>query len=74
MSITDNERAEMCDLYAEVGPAAPTLCEGWNTLDLLAHQLVRERRLDAVAGFVLPFLRSHADEVTMSIKAQPWDD
>ncbi len=74
MSITDDERAEMCDLYAEVGPDAPTLCEGWNTRDLLAHQLVRERRPDAAAGIVLPFLREHADDVTKSVKAQPWEE
>ena len=74
MSVTDNERAEMCDLYAEVGPEAPTLCEGWNTRDLLAHQLVRERRPDAAAGVVLPFLRDHAEDVSKTVKAQPWDD
>ena len=74
MSITDKERSEMCDLFAEVGPEAPTLCEGWNTLDLLAHLLVRERRPDAAAGIVVPFLRSHAQDVTNDVKAKPWDE
>ncbi|HLT70154.1 MAG TPA: TIGR03085 family metal-binding protein [Acidimicrobiales bacterium] len=37
------ERAELCDLFLEVGPEAPTLCEGWTTLDLAAHLVVRER-------------------------------
>jgi uncharacterized protein (TIGR03085 family) len=74
MSITANERAEMCDLFAEVGPDAPTLCEGWDTSDLLAHLLVRERRQDAAAGIVMPFLRKHAEDVTASVKAAPYED
>jgi uncharacterized protein (TIGR03085 family) len=36
------ERAELCDLFVALGPEAPTLCEGWNTLDLAAHLVVRE--------------------------------
>jgi uncharacterized protein (TIGR03085 family) len=74
MSITANERAEMCDLFAEVGPDEPTLCEGWTTRDLLAHLLVRERRQDAAAGIIIPFFRKHAAKVTESVAAAPWDD
>jgi uncharacterized protein (TIGR03085 family) len=37
------ERAELCDLFAELGPSAPTLCEGWTTYDLAAHLVLRER-------------------------------
>ena len=73
MSITANERAEMCDLFQELGPDEPTLCEGWNTRDLLAHLLVRERRPDAAAGIFLPFLRKHAADVSASFAAEPWD-
>jgi uncharacterized protein (TIGR03085 family) len=36
------ERLELCDLLAELGPDAPTLCEGWTTLDLAAHLVLRE--------------------------------
>ena len=36
------ERAELCDLFVATGPDAPTLCEGWSTLDLAAHLVVRE--------------------------------
>ena len=36
------ERAELCDLFVARGPDAPTLCEGWNTLDLAAHLVIRE--------------------------------
>jgi uncharacterized protein (TIGR03085 family) len=37
------ERERLCDLFLEVGPDAPTLCEGWTTADLAAHLVVRER-------------------------------
>ena len=74
MSLTSNERAAMCDSFEEFGPDAPTLCEGWTTRDLLAHLLVRERRPDAAAGLVVPFLRKHTEQVTESFKAGPWDN
>lgn len=37
------ERSQLCDLLLSVGPEAPTLCEGWDTLDLAAHLVMRER-------------------------------
>jgi uncharacterized protein (TIGR03085 family) len=45
------ERAELCDLFAVTGPDAPTLCEGWATLDLAAHLVVREH--DPRAGLAI---------------------
>jgi hypothetical protein len=36
------EREQLCDLFLELGPEAPTLCEGWATLDLAAHLVMRE--------------------------------
>jgi uncharacterized protein (TIGR03085 family) len=38
------ERAALCDLFEEVGPAAPTLCDGWDTHHLVAHLRGRESR------------------------------
>jgi uncharacterized protein (TIGR03085 family) len=74
VTLTADERAEMCDLFAKAGPGEPTLCEGWTTHDLLAHLLVRERRPDAAAGMIVPFLRTHAANVKAAIAAEPWDD
>jgi uncharacterized protein (TIGR03085 family) len=37
-----------------LGPDAPTLCEGWRTRELAAHLVLRESRLDALPGIVLP--------------------
>jgi uncharacterized protein (TIGR03085 family) len=41
-SIDVRERRELCELMSELGPDAPTLCEGWTTLDLAAHLVLRE--------------------------------
>ena len=37
------ERQALVDALREVGPDAPTLCEGWTTTDLARHILRRER-------------------------------
>ena len=46
------ERRELCDLFEELGPDAPTLCEGWATIDLAAHLVVRERNPTAGPGIL----------------------
>jgi uncharacterized protein (TIGR03085 family) len=50
MSYARDERAALSDLLDETGPAEPTLCEGWNTVDLVAHLVLRENRPDTAAG------------------------
>ena len=47
------ERASLSDLLDQVGPDAPTLCEGWLTRDLTAHLVLRESRPDAALGIVV---------------------
>lgn len=47
------ERAQLCLRLDELGPDAPTLCEGWTTLDLAAHLVVRERNPIAASGIVV---------------------
>lgn len=42
MSLASRERAALTDLFDQVGPDAPTLCEGWDTRDLAAHLHLRE--------------------------------
>jgi uncharacterized protein (TIGR03085 family) len=53
------ERRELCDLFGDLGPDAPTMCEGWTTFDLAVHLVVRERRPAAAPGILLggPFER-----------------
>jgi uncharacterized protein (TIGR03085 family) len=48
------ERLELCDLFDELGPCAPTLLDGWTTHDLAAHLVLRERDLVAAPCLVLP--------------------
>ena len=48
--MVDRERQDLADLLIRLGPAAPTLCEGWKTAHLAAHLVVRERRPDAMVG------------------------
>ena len=50
MSHAQDERRAICDLLTELGPDKPTLCQGWQTGDLAAHLVLRERRPDAGAG------------------------
>jgi uncharacterized protein (TIGR03085 family) len=52
MSYSRDERRALCARLDETGPAAPTLCEGWTTLDLAAHLVLREHRPDAGAGML----------------------
>jgi uncharacterized protein (TIGR03085 family) len=50
VSHAQDERRAICDLLAKLGPGKPTLCDGWQTGDLAAHLVLRERRPDAGAG------------------------
>jgi uncharacterized protein (TIGR03085 family) len=40
--IDEQERLQLCDLLDELGPEAPTLCQGWTTSDIAAHLVLRE--------------------------------
>jgi len=67
-SDAQRERHELCDLFVELGPGAPTLCEGWTTLDLAAHLVVRERRPDSGPGLVWPTLAGYTDRVRLAAR------
>ncbi len=68
------ERSALCDLLVEVGPDAPTLCEGWTTRDLAAHLIIREHRPDAALGLVASPLAAHGEKVRLATAARPWDE
>lgn len=72
MTIAQTERAELADLFDELGPHQPTLCQGWETGDLLAHLLVRERRMDAALGVVIKPLAGWTAKVSSGYKKRPW--
>lgn len=70
LSLAKSERAELCDLLEAVGPDAPTLCEGWTTLDLAAHLVVRERRIDSGPGLLIPAFAGWTDRVRTRAKTR----
>jgi uncharacterized protein (TIGR03085 family) len=72
MGIARDEREALCDLLAEVGPDAPTLCEGWLTRDLAAHLILRERRADAAPGILIKPLAGYTRRVQDGYAARPW--
>jgi uncharacterized protein (TIGR03085 family) len=68
------ERAALSDLFLELGPSAPTLCEGWTTRDLAAHLVVRDRRPDAAIGIIVPRFSGHTDKLQAAEAAKPWEE
>lgn len=64
----------MCDLLDEVGPDAPTLCEGWTTRDLAAHLVVRESRPDASVGIVVRPMNRWTEKVQEDAAAKPYEE
>ena len=47
------ERAALADLLDDLGPDAPTCCDGWTTAHMAAHLVTRDRRPDAMPGYAL---------------------
>lgn len=75
MTIARRERAALVDTMRAAGPDAPTLCEGWTTRDLAAHLVVRERRLDAAPGILVPQLADYTARVQDQVTASTdWSD
>ncbi|MFE9685325.1 TIGR03085 family metal-binding protein [Streptomyces sp. NPDC002701] len=68
------ERLLLADLLEAEGPDAPTLCEGWNTRDLAAHVVVRERRPDAAGGILIKQLAPRLERVMAEFTAKPYEE
>jgi uncharacterized protein (TIGR03085 family) len=67
MTLARDERLALCALLDETGPQAPTLCEGWTTLDLATHLVLRERRPDAAAGIMIGPLAPYTRRVQRTL-------
>jgi uncharacterized protein (TIGR03085 family) len=74
MSLASDERTAICDEFEKVGPDRPTLCEGWDTRDLLAHLLVRERQPWAAAGILVPALAPVTERAMHGFADTPWTE
>ncbi|MFD3560428.1 TIGR03085 family metal-binding protein [Streptomyces sp. NPDC058686] len=68
------ERLLLADLLEASGPDAPTLCEGWNTRDLAAHVVVRERRADAAGGILIKQLAQRLERVQAEFAEKPYEE
>lgn len=71
-TIAQYERSALADLLEQVGPDAPTLCDGWTARDLAAHLVVREHRADTLPGLGLPFLAAHTASVQRGYAKRPF--
>ncbi|WP_192796292.1 MULTISPECIES: TIGR03085 family metal-binding protein [Corynebacterium] len=69
MSFSQSERQKLAALFTELGPTAPTLCEGWDTQYLAAHLLARETNVRAAGGIVIPQLADAHDDAVEQLLA-----
>lgn len=68
------ERAELADLLQQVGSDRPTLNEGWDTGDLMAHLIVRDRQPVAAMGIWLPPLAAVTERAMARVRTLPWGE
>ncbi|WP_349270070.1 TIGR03085 family protein [Mycolicibacterium parafortuitum] len=74
MTVAQRERAALVATFRDTPPDAPTLCDGWDVRDLTAHLVVRERRLDAAPGILIPALAGYTERVQQQTAASTdWD-
>jgi uncharacterized protein (TIGR03085 family) len=69
------ERVRFTDLMLELGPDAPTLCEGWVARDLAAHMVVIEHPeawLGGGSSRRFPLANRLHDRVMDRERAKPW--
>lgn len=75
MSVARRERAALVETMRATGPDAPTLCEGWTTRDMAAHLVIRERRIDAGPGILIPAFADHTEKLQNKVAENTdWDE
>ncbi len=73
-SYAQRERVALADLFDEVGPDAPTLCDGWHARELAAHLIIREHRLDTLPGIMISSFSGYTDRVLAKQAARPFSE
>lgn len=73
VTLAQDERAQLVLTLTAVGETAPTLCGDWTAKDLAAHLVVRERRLDAAPGILLPLLAGYTEKVQKDVATAPYE-
>jgi uncharacterized protein (TIGR03085 family) len=71
-TLVQSLRTQLADTLVEMGPDAPTLCEGWTARDLAAHLVVRERRPDALPGILIPAFAGRTDRIMHDLMTQDY--
>ncbi len=74
MTFASTERRSLGTLLLDVGPDAPTLCEGWNTHHLAVHLYIRENRPLATPGMFLAPLGGVLEKETRRQMERPYED
>ena len=75
MTVAQRERAALVQTMRDTGPEHPTLCGEWTNRELAAHLVVRERRLDAAAGILIPAFADYTERVTRQTAADTdWNE
>jgi len=72
VTLAVDERAAICDEFERAGPDRATLCEGWNSRDLLAHLLVRERQPWAAPGIMISALAPITEKAMAAYADTAW--
>lgn len=67
------ERHALCDTALALGPAEPTLCEGWTVRDLIAHLLVRESPSVGAAGISIPLMSGFTERAMAAAAREPFE-
>ncbi len=70
MTVAQRERAALVTTMRGAGPEQPTLCGDWTTRDLAAHLVIRERRLDAAPGILIPRFADYTGRVQHQVAAE----
>ena len=73
-SLARRERLALCDLAEQLGSDAPTLCDGWDAGDLIAHLLVRENNPVASLGNVAPPLAGLNEKAMARRREKPFGE
>lgn len=72
MSFQQKEREKLGQLLLEVGPDAPTLCNGWTAADLAAHLYLREHKPHLAGGYFLSQLKPVTERTQEKVKQRPY--
>jgi uncharacterized protein (TIGR03085 family) len=74
MNLARTERAALADLFVTLGPDQPTLCEGWDTKDLLVHLLVRENSPLGAVGNQVSAMHGFTEKASAEYAKRPWTE